>query len=77
MPTCDRLVKSFWPAHEKQPENTLPIAFCHVEGEEESSAIKTSQSNEQSKANMKEVKKVVGVVHFNVRFVILIIRLIR
>ncbi|XP_068760491.1 3'-5' exoribonuclease HELZ2-like isoform X4 [Montipora capricornis] len=48
-------LKSFW------PENSSPMAFCHVEGEEEASAIKTSQSNEQSKANMKEVRKVVHV----------------
>ena len=47
-------LKSFW------PENSSPMAFCHVEGEEEASAIKTSQSNEQSKANMKEVRKVVS-----------------
>jgi len=61
VPTSDPRLQSFWPDQALQPGRTLPIAFCHVEGEEESSAIKTSQSNEQSKANMKEVRKVVHV----------------
>ena len=63
MPTSDPRLQSFWPDQALQPGRTLPIAFCHVEGEEESSAIKTSQSNEQSKANMKEVGKVVGLIN--------------
>ena len=37
----------------------LPIVFCHVEGQEESAAIATSESNEESKRNMKEVRKAV------------------
>ena len=61
MPNDDPLLQSFWPAQRIQPPKNLPIAFCHVEGEEETSAIKTSHSNEQSKANTKEVEKVVGV----------------
>ena len=61
MPNDDPLLQSFWPAQRIQPAKNLPIAFCHVEGEEETSAIKTSHSNEQSKANTKEVEKVVGV----------------
>ncbi|KAJ7378386.1 helicase [Desmophyllum pertusum] len=51
VPTRDPRLQSFWPTN-------VPMAFCHVEGEEESSAIKTAQSNEQSKANEKEVRKV-------------------
>ena len=61
MPNDDPLLQSFWPAQRIQPPKNLPIAFCHVEGEEEASAIKTSHSNEQSKANTKEVEKVVSV----------------
>ena len=61
MPNDDPPLQSFWPAQRIQPGTKLPIAFCHVEGEEEASAIKTSHSNEQSKANMQEVRKVVGV----------------
>ena len=61
MPNDDPPLQSFWPAQRIQPPKNLPIAFCHVEGEEETSAIKTSHSNEQSKANTKEVEKVVGV----------------
>ena len=61
VPNDDPLLQSFWPAQRLQPAKNLPIAFCHVEGEENASAIKTSHSNEQSKANMKEVRKVVGV----------------
>ena len=38
----------------------LPIVFCHVEGQEESSVITTSESNQESKRNMKEVRKVVS-----------------
>ena len=63
MPTSDPRLQSFWPSHASQSGNTLPIAFCHVEGEEESSSIKTSQSNEQSKSNMKEVSKVVSLIN--------------
>ena len=61
MPNDDPPLQSFWPAQRIQPGTNLPIAFCHVEGEEEASAIKTSHSNSQSKANMQEVRKVVGV----------------
>ena len=57
--TLDPRLQSFWPARAKPGQN-FPIAFCHVEGEEESSSIKTSHSNEQSKANEKEVRKVVS-----------------
>jgi len=49
---------SFWPALVRRNRN-LPIVFCHVEGQEESVAITTSESNEDSKRNMKEVRKVV------------------
>lgn len=55
VPSRDSRLQSFWPVR------TVPMAFCHVEGEEESTAIKTAHSNEQSKANMKEVRKVVHV----------------
>ena len=57
--TLDRRLQSFWPAPAK-PGQSYPMAFCHVEGEEESSSIKTEHSNQQSKANEKEVKKVVS-----------------
>ena len=49
---------TFWPAQVRRQRN-LPIAFCHVEGQEESSVISTSESNEESKRNMKEVRKAV------------------
>ena len=57
--TLDRRLQSFWPAPAK-PGQSYPMAFCHVEGEEESSSIRTAHSNEQSKANAKEVRKVVS-----------------
>ncbi|XP_068674039.1 3'-5' exoribonuclease HELZ2-like [Montipora foliosa] len=57
----DRSVPNSVPLQSFWPENSSPMAFCHVEGEEEASAIKTSQSNAHSKANMKEVRKVVQV----------------
>ncbi|XP_068761026.1 3'-5' exoribonuclease HELZ2-like [Montipora capricornis] len=57
----DRSVPNSVPLQSFWPENSCPMAFCHVEGEEEASAIKTSQSNAHSKANMKEVRKVVQV----------------
>ena len=60
MPTGDPLLPSFWPAQTSPSGKNVPMAFCHVEGEEDSSAIKTAQSNEQSKANEKEVRKVVS-----------------
>ena len=47
---------TFWPAQVRRQRN-LPIVFCHVEGQEES--ISTSESNEESKRNMKEVRKAV------------------
>ena len=50
----------FWPALVRRQIN-LPIVFCHVEGQEESTAITTSESNEESKRNMKEVRKAVRV----------------
>lgn len=49
---------SFWPAQVRRQRN-LPIVFCHVEGQEESSVISTPESNEESKRNMKEVRKAV------------------
>lgn len=49
---------TFWPAQVRRQRN-LPIVFCHVEGQEESSVISTSESNEESKRNMKEVRKAV------------------
>lgn len=49
---------TFWPAQVRRQRN-LPIVFCHVEGQEESSVITTSESNEESKRNMKEVRKAV------------------
>ena len=58
VPPLDSHLQTFWPAG-KSGKN-FPIAFCHVEGEEESSSIKTSHSNEQSKSNEKEVRKVVS-----------------
>ena len=57
--TLDPRLQSFWPVCAKPGQN-FPIAFCHVEGEEESSSIKTEHSNEQSKSNEKEVRKVVS-----------------
>ncbi|KAJ7378349.1 helicase [Desmophyllum pertusum] len=54
---------SFWPALVRRQRN-LPIVFCHVEGQEESSAITTSESNEESKRNMKEVRKAVQVAKY-------------
>ena len=50
---------SFWPALVNRKRD-LPIVFCHVEGQEESSVITTSESNQESKRNMKEVRKVVS-----------------
>jgi len=58
VPSLDARLKSFWPAW-KSGKN-VPMAFCHVEGEEESSSITTAHGNEQSKANEKEVRKVVS-----------------
>lgn len=49
-------LQSFWPVA------NVPMAFCHVVGEEEITAIKTALSNEQSKANVKEVRKAVSIV---------------
>ncbi|XP_068761024.1 3'-5' exoribonuclease HELZ2-like isoform X3 [Montipora capricornis] len=51
---------TFWPAMIRQ-QHDIPIVFCHVEGQEESSPIATSESNEESKWNMKEVQKAVFV----------------
>ena len=62
VPTLDLRLQSFWPAW-KSGKN-VPMAFCHVQGEEESSSIKTAHSNEQSKANEKEVRKVVSLMFF-------------
>ena len=73
MSTLDTRLQSFWPAPAKPGQN-FPIAFCHVEGEEESSSIKTAHSNEQSKANEKEVTKVVSLknVIYNYSYAVLI-----
>lgn len=49
-------LQSFWPGA------NVPMAFCHVVGEEEITVIKTALSNEQSKANVKEVRKAVSIV---------------
>lgn len=49
-------LQSFWPV-----EN-VPMAFCHVVGEEKITVIKTALSNEHSKANVKEVEKAVSIV---------------
>ena len=50
----------FWPSLRFNGK-FLPIVFCHVEGEEQSTAISSSQSNEDSKSNMKEVRKAVSI----------------
>ncbi|XP_068675109.1 3'-5' exoribonuclease HELZ2-like isoform X2 [Montipora foliosa] len=51
---------TFWPAMIQQ-QRDIPIVFCHVEGQEESSPIATAESSEESKWNMKEVQKAVFV----------------
>lgn len=48
-------LQSFWPVKD------VPMAFCHVVGQEDVTFIKTALSNEQSKANDKEVRKAVHV----------------
>ena len=63
VPVHDPRLQWFWPA--QRTGGNFPIAFCHVEGQEEASAIRTAASNEQSKANMKEVEKVVSTL-FNI-----------
>ncbi|XP_067043097.1 3'-5' exoribonuclease HELZ2-like isoform X4 [Acropora muricata] len=50
----------FWPAMIIQGKD-IPIVFCHVEGQEESTRIASAESNEESKWNQKEVLKTVHV----------------
>ena len=49
----------FWPSVHFSGR-FLPIVFCHVEGQEQSTAISSSHSNESSKSNEKEVIKAVS-----------------
>ena len=49
---------TFWPAMVSQ-KNDIPIVFCHVEGQEESTPIASPESNQESKWNQKEVLKTV------------------
>ena len=44
-----------WPGGEHQP-----IAFCHIEGYEETVSVQTEDGNERSKYNEPEVKHVVS-----------------
>ena len=53
---------TFWPAMVSQKKD-LPIVFCHVEGQEESTRIASAESNQESKWNQKEVLKTVCTLH--------------
>ena len=53
---------TFWPAMVSQ-EKDIPIVFCHVEGQEESTRITSPESNQESKWNQKEVLKTVCTLH--------------
>ena len=53
---------TFWPAMVSQ-EKDIPIVFCHVEGQEESTRIASPESNQESKWNQKEVLKTVCTLH--------------
>ena len=53
---------TFWPAMVRQGKD-IPIVFCHVEGQEESTRIASAESNEESKWNHEEVKKTVCILH--------------
>ena len=53
---------TFWPAMVSQKKD-IPIVFCHVEGQEESTRIASAESNQESKWNQKEVLKTVCTLH--------------
>ena len=53
---------TFWPAMVSQKKD-IPIVFCHVEGQEESTRIASAESNQESKWNQKEVLKTVCTFH--------------
>ena len=53
---------TFWPAMVNQKKD-IPIVFCHVEGQEESTRIASPESNQESKWNQKEVLKTVCILH--------------
>ena len=53
---------TFWPAMVSQKKD-IPIVFCHVEGQEESTPIASPESNQESKWNQKEVLKTVCILH--------------
>ena len=57
VPINDPNLRSFW------PNPNVPLAFCPVEGGKESTPIETTRSNEQSKSNLKEVRKVESSMH--------------
>jgi len=54
---------TFWPAMVSQKKD-IPIVFCHVEGQEESTPIASPESNQESKWNQKEVLKTVQVAKY-------------
>ena len=58
----ERSAIPFWPAMIRQGKD-IPIVFCHVEGQEESTRIASAESNEESKWNQKEVLKTVCILH--------------
>jgi hypothetical protein len=51
---------TFWPAMVRDDKD-IAVAFCHVEGIEESSIISTAVSGVDSKYNKEEARKVVSV----------------
>ena len=53
---------TFWPAMVSRKKD-VPIVFCHVEGQEESTRIASPESNRESKWNQKEVLKTVRILH--------------
>ncbi|XP_044184435.1 uncharacterized protein LOC114957638 isoform X2 [Acropora millepora] len=54
---------TFWPARVSQKKD-IPIVFCHVEGQEQSTRIASPESNQESKWNEKEVLKTVKVAKY-------------
>jgi len=54
---------TFWPAMVSQKKD-IPIVFCHVEGQEESTRIASAESNQESKWNQKEVLKTVQIAKY-------------